>query len=372
MNIPFLNLAPQHSLLKSEIMQVFEEVYDNNWFVLGNNLLEFEKAYSQFNQVQYTLGISNGLDALYLSLKALGITKGDEVIVPSFTFIATLLAVSYTGATPVLVEPSLLTYNINPLNIERAITPKTKAIIPVHLYGQACEMDEIMKIANTYNLFVVEDNAQAHGASYKGKLTGSWGHINATSFYPGKNLGALGDGGAVTTNDEKLAEKIIALRNYGSHTKYKHEVIGYNMRLDEMQAAFLNIKLKTLPTWNAQRKEIASWFYANLHEVGDLILPIALDSSTHVFHLFVVRTKYRDRLQTFLKERNIGTLIHYPIPIHLQQAYIYLNFKEGDFPIAEELAKTVLSLPIWPGMNKNQVDYISEAITIFFKNGHYN
>ncbi|GIV35625.1 MAG: aminotransferase [Cyclobacteriaceae bacterium] len=331
-------------------------------FILGNELRKFETEYARYNHTRYAIGVSNGLDALTLSLRALGIGPGDEVIVPSHTFIATLLAVTHVGATPVLVEPRMETYNINPDLIERAITKRTKAIIPVHLYGQACEMDSIMRIAKAHNLFVVEDNAQAHGALWNRKMTGSWGHANATSFYPGKNLGALGDGGAVTTDDEGLAEHIAMLRNYGSKEKYYNEVPGYNNRLDELQAAFLRVKLRYLDEWTRQRQEIACWYNNALQSVTGITLPYTHPQATHSYHLYVIRTAKRDAVQDRLRQKGIGTMIHYPVPPHLQKAYRYLGHKPGDFPIAEELAKTVLSLPLWPGMNRNMIKATAEHL----------
>uniref|UniRef100_UPI004047FC1B DegT/DnrJ/EryC1/StrS family aminotransferase n=1 Tax=Algoriphagus sp. TaxID=1872435 RepID=UPI004047FC1B len=355
-----------HKLIRSEIMRSFLDVYDANWFVMGKKLEAFEKEYSAFNNTKYSIGVSNGLDALHLALKSLNVTKGDEVIVPSNTYIATVLAISYVGATPIFVEPDAHTYNINPANIEAAITSKTKVIMPVHLYGQACDMDVIMTIAKKYNLFVVEDNAQAHGASFNGKITGSFGIVNGTSFYPGKNLGALGDAGAVTTNDDKIAKKIVMLRNYGSEKKYFNEEIGFNMRLDEVQASFLSVKLKYLNEWTNQRKEIAKHYNESLKNIEDLILPSVHSNSTHVYHLYVIKSKSRDSLQKYLSEKGIGALIHYPIPPHLQNAYSNLGYKKNDFPIAEDLANTMLSLPIWPGMTKNEVSYVCENISNYF------
>jgi dTDP-4-amino-4,6-dideoxygalactose transaminase len=276
------------------------------------------------------------------------------------------LAVSYTGATPVFVEPNLETYLLDPTKLEAAITSRTKTIIPVHLYGQACQMDEIGAIANRFGLKVIEDNAQAHGALYRNRMTGTFGDINATSFYPGKNLGALGDAGAITTQDDSLASKAKMLRNYGSQQKYKHDVIGYNMRMDELQATFLSVKLNYLNEWTEKRMEIAKRYREQLISCKSIILPVVHPDATHVYHLFVIRTERRDELQEFLQENGIGTLIHYPIPPHLQKAYTHLGYVKGDFPIAEELAKTSLSLPIWPGMNFNQVDYISDRIKSFF------
>jgi dTDP-4-amino-4,6-dideoxygalactose transaminase len=365
--IPFLNFEPMHKLIRSEIMQSFQDVYDANWFVMGKKLEAFEKEYAAFNDTKFSIGVSNGLDALHLALKALNVTKGDEVIVPSNTYIATALAASYVGATPVFVEPDQNTYNINPANIEAAITSKTKVIMPVHLYGQACDMDAIMAIAKKHNLFVVEDNAQAHGATFNGKITGSFGNANGTSFYPGKNLGALGDAGAVTTNDETIAKKIAMLRNYGSEKKYHNEEIGFNMRLDEVQAGFLSVKLKHLNEWTKQRKEIAKQYNEALKNVSDLVLPAVHANATHVYHLYVIKTKNRDGLQKHLSENGIGTLIHYPIPPHLQKAYQSLGLKKGSFPIAEELADNCLSLPIWPGMTLDQVNTVAENIKKAFK-----
>ena len=367
MSIPFLNLETGHRRVKSELRKAFENVLENNWFVLGKSVGAFETQYAEFNNVRFAIGVSNGLDALHLALKSLGIGPGDEVIVPSNTYIATLLAVSYVGAKPVLVEPDISTYNIDTKKIEHAITPKTKAIMPVHLYGQACEMEAIMALAQKHNLFVVEDNAQAHGAAFNGRLTGSWGHVNGTSFYPGKNLGALGDGGAVTTNDGEIAQKINILHNYGSQVIYHNEVIGFNMRLDELQAAFLSVKLKHLNDWTTERQQIANWYAKALAGVGDLILPETHSQATHVYHLYVIRTKYRDALQEHLTYNGIGTLIHYPIPPHLQKAYVQLNFKKGDFPIAEELASTCLSLPIWPGMTGENIAEVAKCIKGFSK-----
>eukprot|EP01137_Pigoraptor_chileana_P011530 Opistho-2@62541 len=366
MNIPVLDFKGQHQLIKKEMLKAFEDVYDSNWYVLGNHLTNFEQSYAKFNHVKHTIGVSNGLDALYLALKALGIGPGDEVIVPSNTYIATALAVSYTGATPVFAEPDPQTYNINPAEIVKAINSKTKAIMPVHLYGQACEMDAIIEIANQLGLFVIEDNAQAHGATFNGKITGSLGHINGVSFYPGKNLGALGDAGAITTNDDLLAETVRCLRNYGSKIKYHNDVVGHNMRLDELQAAFLSVKLNHLNTFTEQRQQIANWYNQRLQGIGDLVLPHVHSQATHVYHLFVIRTAKRDQLQAYLNANGIGTLIHYPIPPHLQKAYAHLGFAKGDFPIAEQLADTSLSIPMWPGMTQQEVNVVCDTISNYF------
>lgn len=365
MKIPFVSFKEVNQLIKPGILLSFENFFDNAWYILGEQVKKFEQEYAAFNQVDYCIGVSNGLDALHIALKALGIQEGDEVIIPSNTYIATALSVSYVGATPVFVEPDINTYNINPSKIEAAITSRTKAIIPVHLYGQACEMDVIMSTASNHSISVIEDNAQSQGATYQHKLTGSFGNINGTSFYPGKNLGALGDAGAVTTNDAQLAKKAMQLRNYGSEKKYHHKVIGFNMRLDEVQAGFLSVKLQHLPMWTSQRQEIATWYNKALGDLKDIILPSVLPNATHVYHLYVIRHKQRDALQAFLESKGIGTLIHYPIPPHLQEAYAFLGFKKGDFPIAEELAATSLSLPVWPGLTKQDVQFVASAINEF-------
>ncbi len=360
--IKFLDFQPMHAQIREEMQNAFQRVYDSNWYIQGKELEQFEKEYAQLSQTKYSIGVSNGLDALVLSLRVLGIGPGDEVIVPSNTYIATALAVSHVGATPVFVEPRLETYNINPELIPQAITKKTKAIMPVHLYGQACEIDVIMEIAKANNLYVVEDNAQAHLSSYNGKLTGSYGDVNGTSFYPGKNLGALGDAGAVTTNNEELANRIKTLRNYGSAVKYYNEEIGYNNRLDELQAAFLRVKLDYLREWTNQRKEIAQWYNEELQLRKDLVLPYVHEYADHVYHLYVVRTSNREKLQQDLTEKGIQTMIHYPVPPHLQKAYKHLGYKEGDFPIAEEIARTCLSLPVWPGMGHESVLKVATSI----------
>jgi dTDP-4-amino-4,6-dideoxygalactose transaminase len=355
-----------HHPIRSEILNAFEKFYDSNYYILGERVKQFEKEYAEFNETKYSVGISNGLDALHIALMALGIGKNDEVIVPSNTYIASVLAVSYVGARPVFVEPNIEYFNIDKNLIEAAITNKTKAIMPVHLYGQSCEMEEIQKIAKQYNLFIIEDNAQSQGAKYNGVLTGAWGDINGTSFYPGKNLGALGDAGAITTNNEALANKAKVLRNYGSQKKYFNEVIGHNMRLDECQAAFLSIKLNHLEEWTCRRREIALWYNDALAGIKQIFLPKIAKNATHVYHLYVIRTNKRYELQKYLNDYGIGTLIHYPVPSFLQEAYQNLGHKKGDFPIAEEIANTCLSLPLWPGMTRKDVETVAEAIIRFF------
>ncbi len=365
MKVPFLSFQPQHSPLRTDIMEAIGRVYDSYWYVLGDEVKQFERSYAAFNQVSHCVGVANGLDALVLALRVLGVGPGDEVIVPSNTYIATWLAVTQVGATPVPVEPNPVTSNLDPAGIAAALTTRTRAIMPVHLYGQACEMGPIMALARQHNLYVVEDNAQAQGASFDGQLTGSFGDFNGTSFYPGKNLGALGDAGAMTTNNADLAQQAQVLRNYGSEKKYYNEVVGYNSRLDELQAAVLRVKLAELPRWTVQRQQIAAWYGQHLAGIADLRLPVVAPGATHVYHLYVVHTPHRDALQQHLVEQGIGTLIHYPVPPHRQRAYQALNFPVGAFPIAENLAATCLSLPMWPGMEEAHVAAVTAAIASF-------
>ena len=365
MNIPFLSFSSTNAKIRDESLKAFEQVFDKSWYVLGEAVSGFEKEYASFNEVDFCIGISNGLDALHLALKSVDIGPGDEVITPSNSFIASALAISYTGAIPVFAEPNLQTFNLDPVEIEKKITDKTKAIMPVHLYGQACEMDAIGKLAEKHNLFLIEDNAQAQGATFRNKKTGSFGNINATSFYPGKNLGALGDAGAVTTNDPVLAQKIKMLRNYGSIEKYHHDIIGYNMRLDEMQAALLSVKLKYLDEWTKERQQIAGWYNQELKSIDNITLPTVATGCTHVYHLYVIRTRKRNELQEHLRQNGIGTLIHYPVPPHLQKAYKNLGYKRGDYPIAEEIAATCLSLPLFPGLSQKEVFFVAGTIKKF-------
>lgn len=359
--IPFLNLKTPHFELREELRQAFEDVLDSGWFIQGSQLEAFEKEYASYCKVKHCIGVGNGLDALHLILRAYDIGHGDEVIVPSNTYIATWLAASYAGATPIPVEPNPLTYNIDPSLIEAAITPRTKAIMVVHLYGQAADMEPINAIARKYGLKVIEDAAQAHGACYKGVRVGALGDAAGHSFYPGKNLGALGDGGAVTTNDDEFADRVRMLRNYGSRVKYHNEVKGFNSRLDEMQAAFLRVKLRKLDEWNQQRKEIAAIYLASL-PADSLVLPFVPDWADPVWHVFVVRHARRDLLQQHLQTANIGTVIHYPIPPHLQPAYADMNLPEGAFPISEAIHNEILSLPLWPGIGNDDIKTVIAAV----------
>jgi dTDP-4-amino-4,6-dideoxygalactose transaminase len=361
MNVPFVSFEPMHKEIENEILDTFKKVYNKNWFILGNEVRYFEEEFAAFCDAKYCIGCGNGLDALYLILKGYEIGNGDEVIVPSNTYIATALAVSYTGAKPVFVEPDLNTYNIDLDLIERAITDKTKAIIAVHLYGQVADMLKINKIAKKYNLKVIEDSAQAHGALYKGRKVGSLGDASGFSFYPGKNLGALGDAGAVVTNDKELADKVRAIANYGSDKKYHHIYKGTNSRLDEMHAAFLRVKLKNLGRWNEDRIRIAQKYLEGINN-PKIIKPYVADYASHVWHLFVIRTENRNELEKYLNANGIGTTIHYPIPMHMQEAYKDLNFKKGDFPIVEKISQEVLSIPMWYGMDDEKINYIIDKI----------
>ncbi|MDC7278811.1 DegT/DnrJ/EryC1/StrS family aminotransferase [Butyrivibrio fibrisolvens] len=364
MRIPFVSFLPMERELDKELRDSFERVYTRSWYIEGEEDKKFEEAFACYCNSKFCVGVGNGLDALMLSLKALGIGKGDEVILPANTFIATALAVTYTGAKPILVDPDISTFNINPYEIEKAITKKTKAIIPVHLYGQPCEMDYILDVAKKNNLYVVEDCAQAHGAKYKGKIVGSFGDVAGFSFYPGKNLGALGDAGAVVTSNDELANKIRALGNYGSDYKYHHIYEGNNSRLDEIQAAFLSAKLPHLDKMNEDRRRIANSYMKGITN-SKIILPYVPDYTEPVWHIFGIRSKQRDELEIHLRKQGIITNKHYPTPIHLQECYKTLGYKYGDFPVAEEISQCELSLPIYYGMNEDEVNYVIDAINDF-------
>lgn len=357
--IPFLNLKKVNERYVSEIKEKLINVLDSGWYILGQELEAFEKEFATYCGTKFCIGVGNGLDALKLIIRAYGFGEGDEVIVPSNTYIASILAISENGATPVLVEPDINTYNIDPLKVEEKITNKTKAIMVVHLYGQVCEMDSILRIAKKYKLKVIEDCAQAHGAKYKGKRVGNLGDAAGFSFYPGKNLGALGDGGAITTNDEDLKEKLIALRNYGSHKKYENIYKGINSRLDEIQAAILRIKLKYLEDDNKKRRDIAQ-FYLNHITNSKLILPRVGVQDSHVWHLFVIRDKARDKFQVYMKENGIETMIHYPIPPHQQLAFSEWN--KLRLPLTEQLHSEVISLPISPVITFGEAKKVVEVV----------
>ena len=364
MKIPFASFLPMEKKLNTEIREAFERVFTRSWYIEGMEDEAFEKAFAAYCGTKYCIGVGNGLDALMLTLKALEVGEDDEVIIPSNTFIATALAVTYAGAKLVLVEPDIRTFNIDPVKIENAITEKTKVIMPVHLYGQTCDMDPIMDIAKKYHLKVVEDSAQAHGASYKGKKAGSFGDASGFSFYPGKNLGALGDAGAVVTSDPKIEKKVRALGNYGSDYKYHHIYQGSNSRLDEMQAAFLSAKLPLLDEMNEERRRIADRYLKEIQN-DKIILPFVIEDCVPIWHIFAVRCRERDQLENYLNQKEIGTNKHYPIPIHLQECYKDLGFKQGDYPIAEEISETQLSLPMYYGMTDDEISYVIDAVNAF-------
>ena len=364
MKIPFVSFLPMERELDGDLRAAFDRVFKRSWYIEGVEDGAFEKAFAEYCGTKYCVGVGNGLDALMLALKALGIGAGDEVIVPSNTYIATALAVTYVGAKPVFVEPDIRTFNINPALIESAITPKTKAIMPVHLYGQPCDMDPIMAIAKKHGLKVVEDCAQAHGAIYKGKKIGTFGDAAGFSFYPGKNLGALGDAGATVTNDEVLAGKVRALGNYGSDYKYHHIYKGCNSRLDELQAAFLAAKLPHLEKMNVERRRIAQMYTDGIKN-PKVVTPYVMPECTPVWHIYGIRCNKREALEKHLNEKGIGTNKHYPIPMHMQECYRDLEIKEGALPIAEEISRTELSIPMYYGMTDDEVQYVIDAINAF-------
>ncbi|WP_235294809.1 DegT/DnrJ/EryC1/StrS family aminotransferase [Portibacter lacus] len=357
--IPYLSFDGIHDEIEEELIRAASDVIKSKWYIHGKSCLQFEKEYGSYSGSDYAVGVNSGLDGLIISLQCLNIRKGDEVLVASNAYIACWNAIARVGATIVPIEPSSRTYNIDINKIEERITSKTKAIMAVHLYGQMCDMDALINLAKKYQLSIIEDNAQSQGASYNHQKSSSIGQISSTSFYPGKNLGALGDAGIITTNNSELAEKAKKLRNYGSSVKYVNEVIGHNSRLDEMQAALLSVKLKYLDQWNAQRREIAQWYNERLGHEWAAIHP------SNVCHVYCIQSEARNELQKHLNGHGVQTLIHYPIPPHLQQAYEHLNYKKGDFPIAERLAEQSLSLPIYPGLSESDIDYICDLILEF-------
>ena len=360
MNVPFLDLsAPWHEL-HDELDAAWRRVMDSGWYILGKEVAAFEEEFAAYCGVRHCIGVGNGLDALHLILRGYGIGQGDEVIVPSNTYIATWLAVTYAGATPVPVEPDEATFNLDPARIEAALTPRTRAIMPVHLYGQPADMDPITAVARRHGLKVVEDAAQAHGARYRGRRCGGLGNAAGFSFYPGKNLGAVGDGGAITTDDDELAHRVRMLRNYGSSRKYVNEVAGYNSRLDELQAALLRVKLAWLDDWNGRRRVVAARYLEKLEGAG-ITLPFVPEWAEPVWHLFVVRCPDRDVVSAKLDRCGIGWLVHYPIPPHLQGAYRDLGHGEGRYPIAEQLAREILSLPLGPHLSAEDLAKVIAA-----------
>lgn len=364
MTIPFVSFRPMENELKDALQEAFERVLSRSWYVEGEEKIAFENAFADYCGTDHCVGVGSGLDAIMLALKALEIGEGDEVLVPANTFIATALAVTYTGAKPVLVEPDIHTFNIDPTRIKHSITERTKAIIPVHLYGQPCDMEPIISLAEENGLKIVEDCAQAHGALYRNKSVGTFGEAACFSFYPGKNLGALGDAGAVVTNNKNLADKIQALSNYGSDCKYRHIYRGVNSRLDELQAAFLSVKLPHLDRMNEERRRIAGMYSKGIVN-PDIIKPSVLPDSVPVWHIYGIRCMKRDKLEKWLHKNGISTNKHYPIPIHLQGGYTDLGLPKGSLPIAEEISNTELSLPMYYGLSNDEVKYVIDTINAF-------
>ncbi len=364
MNVPFGDLRRQYDAMRQEVDEAVQRVFERGWFVLGVEGENFEQELANYLGVNRAVGVGSGTEAIHLALRAVGVEAGDEVITVPNTCVPTVSGIWAAGALPVLVDVDEKSFTLDPNRLEAAITPKTKAILPVHLYGQSADLDPIMDIARQHNIKVIEDAAQAHGAIYKNRKLGTVADAAAFSFYPSKNLGANGDGGAVTTNDDEIAERIIRLRNYGQEKRYYHKTKGTNSRLDEVQAAILSAKLKRLDEWNERRREIAKIY--NEEITNSLIQkPVEMGYGQHNYHLYVVRCQRRDELQQFLTEKGITTLIHYPVPIHLQEAYSDLNKREGDFPVAELIAKQILSLPIFPELNYDEALYVVDCINSF-------
>lgn len=362
--VPFIDLKYLYDEQKEELLEVLNCVVSSGWYLIGRELEQFEDRFAAYTGAKHAIGVANGLDALHLALRAMEIGPGHEVIVPSNTYVASWLCVTLAGATVVPVEPVERSYNLDPERIEAAITPRTRAILPVHLYGQPANMDPIRDIADRHGLRILDDAAQAHGARYKGRPVGGLADATGWSFYPTKNLGAFGDAGAVTTDDDDLADRIRVLRNYGSRVRYVNEVIGINSRLDEVQAAVLRVKLAALDDWNDRRRQIAGRYLAAFRNT-ELLLPVVPEWADPVWHLFVVRSSRRDEFQRHLQEAGIGTIIHYPIPPHLQEAYRGLGYHAGDFPIAEVIHQEVLSLPIGPHLTDTDVEAVIDAVTGF-------
>jgi len=367
MKVPFLDLQAQYESIRDEIGTALQQVLDKTAFAGGPFVEKFEKEFASFCQCDFTIGVGSGTDALWMALLGMGIGEDDEVITTPNTFIATAEAISFSGAISVFVDIDERTYTMNPDLLERAITPKTKAVIPVHLFGQMADMDRIMQIAQTHGLFVIEDACQAHGAEYKQRRAGSIGDAGCFSFYPGKNLGAYGDAGAIVTNNAELAEKMRMFRDHGQAKKYYHSIIGWNARMDGFQGAVLSVKLKHLPAWNEARRKNGQLYNDLLADVDDVIIPVEADYAKHVYHIYTIRTKNRDVLIGTLAERDIFCGIHYPIPIHLQEPYKFLGYKKGSFPIAEECAEQLVSLPMFPELSQEQIERVSEEIKTFLE-----
>ena len=362
MKVPFIDFSGQYEAIKDEIDVNLKAVFKKGNFILGQEEKQFEEDFARYCGAEYAVGVNSGTDALYLAMAALDIDAGDEVILPTHTFIATALCVSYTGATPVFVDIEETTYNMDAASLQDAITERTKAIIPVHIYGQAANMDEIKAIAQPRGIKVVEDAAQAHGASYKGQPIGSLADLACFSFYPTKSLGAFGDGGIVVTSNEAYYKKLLMLRDYGREGRYEHKIKGYNSRLDTVQAVILTAKLKFLDEWNQKRNTVAAWYGSLLKDIPGVVAPLILPDRTHVFQTFAVRVKNRDAVLEELQKKGIGVLIHYPIPVHLQEAYADAGYKKGDLPVAERVADEILSLPMFPHMSEEQVGYVCKSL----------
>ena len=367
MNVPFLDLKAQYAAIKDEIAAGLQEVINTTAFAGGPMVAKFEEEFAQFCQCDHAVGSGNGTDAIWMALLGLDIGQGDEVITSPSTFIATAEAISFSGATPVFVDIDEKTYNIDPTRIEAAITPKTKAIIPVHLFGQPADMDPILEIAKAHNLVVIEDACQAHGAEYKGRRAGSIGDAGCFSFYPGKNLGAYGEAGATVTNNQELADTMRMFRDHGQRQKYYHSIVGWNARMDGFQGAVLSVKLPHLPAWTEARRKNATLYDSLLEDIPEVITPHAADYARHVYHVYAIRTRNRDAFMAALSEQGISCGIHYPVPLHLQEAYQNLGYKKGDFPIAEKCADEFVSLPMYPELPEDSIYYVAEKIKEYFE-----
>lgn len=362
MEVPFVDFSKQYQEIKNEIEPGLKKIFEAGNFILGKEEKDFENEFASFCESKYAVGVNSGTDALYLALASLGIKEGDEVILPPFTFIATALCVSYCRAKPVFVDIEPDTYNLDPKKLRQAITPKTKAIIVVHIYGQSAQMDEIIKIAKEHHIKVIEDAAQAHGARYKGKKIGSLGDVACFSFYPTKSLGAFGDGGMIVTSNEQIYKNSLMLRDYGREGRYEHKIKGHNSRLDTVQAVILSAKLRRLDSWNLLRAKAADVYRRQLGQVKGVVIPAVKSDRTHIYQTYAVRLKNRDKVLDVMKEKKIGVLIHYPIPVHLQEAYQELGHKKGDFPVSEEISAEILSLPMFPHITEEQLTAVSDAL----------
>jgi len=362
MNVQFIDFSEQYRTVKTEVDNGIQRVLEKGNFILGQEAKDFEKEFAKYCDVKYGVGVNSGTDALYLAVSALDIEEGDEVILPTFTFIATALCISYTGARPVFVDIEEDTYNIDPTKLKKVMTKKTKAIIPVHLYGQPANMDEIHEVARQHKISIIEDAAQSHGAKYKNRKVGSLSEVACFSFYPTKSLGACGDAGMIVTDNPEIYEKSLMLRDYGRKGRYEHKVKGYNSRLDTIQAVVLLAKLKHLDEWNAMRHHNALYYNQSLKGVKGVTTPTIRNDRTHVFQTYAIRVKNRDKICEEMKKKGIDVLIHYPIPLHLQEAYQELKHKRGDFPVAEKVADEILSLPMFPHMKKEQIEYVCEVL----------